>query len=373
MTRAATLVMLAAAFGVAALVAALVARPADLLAGQARCDAPTPVASAEAFERALACVSPGATIALAAGPFEPLTIKNIAADRLTIRSADPARPAVLTGLTVRGSSGITLSGLAFDGQPTAMRYKLLVLGSSRITMDGLRFTGDAPVYDMRIVSAVMLRGSREVVFRNSTLAGYWHGISMLDLRGVEIADNVLRAMRTDAIRGGGVSEAVIRRNQMTDFAPAEGDHPDGIQLWSTRQREPGRNIRIEDNLVVRGNGGATQGVFVRDTHDKLPFENLTITGNLVVGGLYNGITVMGVTGALIADNQVLPAPDRASWIRVEKATGVTLRDNRAGRFVLKGGIVESGNRTVAAKLAPSVEITRWAAERNLAVRLAAPG
>lgn len=373
MTRAATLAMLVGGLGAFALAAALIAPPVRLLAVQTRCEPGAPVATAEAFQRALACAAPGATILLAAGPFEPLTIKNLAAERLTVGSTDPARPALLTGLTIRGSSGITLRGLAFDGRPTAMRYKLLVLDSRRIVMDGLRFTGDAPTYDTQIVSAVMLRGSQEVVFRNSTLTGYWHGISMLELRGVEIADNVLRAMRTDAIRGGGVSEAVIRRNQMTDFAPTQGDHPDGIQLWSTRQKEPGRNIRIEDNLVMRGSGGATQGVFVRDTHDQLPFENLTITGNLVTGGLYNGITVMGVTGGLIADNQVLPAPDRASWIRVEKATGVTMRDNRAGRFVLKGGIVESGNRTVAAKAAPSAEIARWAAGRKLALRLAAPG
>ena len=77
---------------------------------------------------------------------------------------------------------------------------------------------------------------------------------------------------------------------MADFHPIPVDHPDGIQLWSTDQKTSASNITIRYNLVVRGKGEATQGIFVRDVVGGLPFKSVQVYGNLVIGARFNGIT-----------------------------------------------------------------------------------
>jgi len=113
---------------------------------------------------------------------------------------------------------------------------------------------------------------------------------------------------------------VITNNVFTDFYPINtggaGDHPDAIQLWSTNQDEPGRNITIADNLVYRGNGSPIQGVFIRDTFDNLPFEDVNVSGNVILGGLYNGVSVDGVIGGEVSNNLVIGFPDQRSFLRV---------------------------------------------------------
>lgn len=75
-------------------------------------------------------------------------------------------------------------------------------------------------------------------------------------------------------------QTLLHSRFISFFVPAEGDQPDGIQLWSTQQEEPGRNITLRDNLVAKGGGGHAQGIFIRDTFRQLPFENIGISGNI---------------------------------------------------------------------------------------------
>lgn len=298
---------------------------------------------------AVAKAKPGDSIALAPGNYSGVLLRNISfADKpVVLKSVDPSRPAILKDLALINVSGLTLSGLELYAGPSSGMFGFKVQQSRRITLDRLVVHADRSV-DGKGISPLMIRLSENVTVQDSEFHHVWHGVTMLDCRAVEIRGNRFHDLRTDAIRGGGVSDLLVEDNVMTDFFPEEKDHPDAIQLWSTNQTAAARNIVIRGNQVIRGKGKPAQGVFIRDTFDKLPFENVEISNNIIVGGLFNGIAIRGVKGAVIRGNQVIGFPDQKSWIRVDNGTQVFMQENSAQQYVLQNSSVrQKDNRTSA--------------------------
>lgn len=296
------------------------------------------------LERAIESSEGPAIIAVAPGTYRTLQLRDIRpASRIQIVSQDDERPAVFEGIALRDASNIEFRNLAIRPPQTgneAGRYGFLVFKSSDIIIDGVSFVGPGAEIERAYVSGLMLRESRRITVMKSYFANFRHGLAMLNLSESRITFNEFENLQTDAIRGGGVSDSRFENNVMTNFRPAKGDHPDGIQLWSTNQKEPGRNLVIAQNLVNRGSGGPTQGIFIRDTKSKLPFENIEIRDNLILGSLYNGISVMGGNGVTVADNAVYATSDRKSWIRMQKVTEARLTGNSAQKFIFRENLAE---------------------------------
>lgn len=319
-----------------------------------------------ALEAAASRARPGSHLRLAPGAqMGEVNLNNIRTKGLVIESANLSRPARFVTLAIRDSSGIGLSGLRFDGPMTSLHYKLLVMDSRDIMMDRLTFVGDASAYDdNNSFSAVMLRQSSNVNLAHSRFEHFVFGITLLDTTHATISDNVLLRMKEDGIRGGGNSNLIIRRNQIANSDAHPAGHPDGIQQWTTNVRAAQHDILIEDNLVRRGNGGAAQGIFINDEAG-LPYSKLVIRNNLVVGGLYNGISAMGVSSGAVTGNMVIPAPDQESWVRVERADNVMIADNRAGRFVIVGKPSQARNELVKPTREPAALIATWLRARGM--------
>lgn len=292
----------------------------------------------------------GGIVHLAPGNYGEAVFKNVNAPGVVVTSANPASPAIFTGIFVRNSSGIRFENIRLDARVSVQKFPIMVVGSRGIGFTGLDATGEGTGLNPKSVSAMMIRNSSDVAVENSRIRLFWHGISMLASQRVRISGNELRDLRTDGIRGGGLSDTVIENNFITDFRPAEGDHPDGIQLWSVQQKEGSRNIVIRDNAVVRGRGDAAQGIFINEQVGTMPYTNMTITGNLVLGGRFNGISLIHVNGVKIEDNIVSGLPDRLSWIRLEKATGGSVAGNKAMKFTYEAnsGIANSRNEVIGA-------------------------
>jgi parallel beta-helix repeat protein len=106
--------------------------------------------------------------------------------------------------------------------------------------------------------------------------------------------------------------------------------------------------------VTRGDGAPVQGIFFRDTFDTMPYENITITKNLVIGGLYNGITLDGAKGFTVSDNIVSGLADQKSWIRLENAVGGVVQNNRSTDYI-------SGPATRSSRSA--ISGSRWTRKR----------
>ncbi|WP_164975572.1 right-handed parallel beta-helix repeat-containing protein [Sphingobium fluviale] len=377
---------------------------------------PRVVSSAEELRRALDSAADGSTIALASGHYPNIGIGNIKkAGTVTVTSADPDRPAVIGRLLVRNSAGLTFRNieLAADasavvvrqgqppkaeqadrdeadnedapkGQSAANRFPFMILQSERITFDRMNIHGPADNLDAAYrIPALMVRASRTITISNSRFSALQHGIAMLELDGMRVLNNEFHNIRTDGVRGGEVSNLEVAGNVFTDFHPAPKDHPDAIQLWSTPKNGMMTNIHIHDNLVVRGTGYPTQGVFLRDVKNGRPFQSVVIEGNLVMGGLYNGIAINGVQGGRITDNIVLNYPDRKhSWIRAQNCGDIEMRNNRASRYIFAPVIgTESGNKMDAASPKDEAKrVNQWLdakpgrrrADSMLQARLTAP-
>ncbi|QWC56591.1 hypothetical protein F7D01_05330 [Erythrobacter sp. 3-20A1M] len=289
------------------------------------------VGDTKQLEQAIANSSPGDTIYLAPGRYDNVSIKDIQQAGLRITSLDPNDPATITSMSIKSASGIDFSNIDFHAVEGGNNVFLLY-ATDDISFDHITVHGPAGLGSAQESSAFMIRESTNVSVTNSEFYDLQHALKLLDVTGAVIDGNSFHDIRTDGIRGGGVSEAVISNNHFTNFNPAENDHPDGIQLWSTHQDTAAHDITITGNVVVRGDGDPIQGIFIRDTHKELPFENVTITDNIVLGGLYNGIAIGGVVGGTLSDNIVAGYPDQRSWIRVNREKDFTIVDNEATRY-----------------------------------------
>jgi hypothetical protein len=361
-TRRASLLALAAA--TALLAGPSVAGPAP---GPA-CQSQRAIADALALAAAIRCAPPGSTLKLAPADFGTVEIRDPKTAGLTITSADPARPARFNGLALHGTTGFTLRNLKVGGPPpSGWRYAMLVFRSSGFTAENIDLAGGHDEATGALDSALMVRNVEGAKLYRLRIANHRNGISLLDVRKIEVLENSITDLRVDGIRGGGVNDARIARNVIASFHPLAGDHPDGIQLWSRNQKESAENIVIEDNLILRGSGAPVQGIFIEDRIN-LPFRKLVIRNNLCVGTMYNGIMIMGGDGAAITDNRVIPLDPQTSWIRVETSRDISVTGNEAGKYILNGGASSvSRNRTGPVRREADGVIREWRSRLNLPV------
>lgn len=291
----------------------------------------------------------GDVIQLAAGSYGNVTLSGVnIAGNVTITSADPNNQAVINGLMVKGSSGLTFSNLDFHSVVSGLQNPFQVLGSQNIVLDHLTVHGPSNLGSGLESQLTLIRASSNVTVSNSEFFDGWHALNLLDNKGVTVANNYIHDIRTDGVRGGGNSDLVVTKNTFTDFHPAVGDHPDAVQLWTTNTNASVSNITITDNLVVRGQGAQMQGIFIRDVSGSLPFQNVTITGNMITGGLYNGIAVDHIQGGTIADNIVAGYADQRSWIAAYNSTGLTVANNASTFWPISQSAwsTSSGNTTI---------------------------
>lgn len=298
---------------------------------------PIVVSSTAELDKAIGRIRGSNVIKLAPGRYTQLSIPaSERAGELVIESLNVHNQAIIGSITVSKTSNVSLRNLKVQRQPATAQgdYLVHVTDSKDVNLEGLTVVGVGGDTRGREYG-VWLRRSERVKLIGSILSDTRYGVGILDSSSVSIERNEFHGIQTDGIRGGGVSDLLVAENVLGDFLPKPGEHPDGIQLWSTNQTKPGRRITIRDNLVARNRGGIIQGIFVRDTQRKLPFEDVKISGNLIIGGMYNGIALTGVTRGAVTNNWVIAYPDMKSWISLTGANNVDFSGNRAMLFLLR--------------------------------------
>lgn len=294
------------------------------------------VSSSSALLSAVKNAADGDVIQLASGNYGKVSLSGVHfASGVTISSADPNQAAVLSGLKVTASSGLSFEGIEFALSP-ADKYFPITVGTSsdihfsKLDVHGLK-DGDAANEAM----AMMIRDSQNVSVTDSSFEELHHAVNFLDSAAITISGNSFRTIRSDGVRGGGTNDLVISDNHFTDFYPVGADHPDAIQIWTTNTTMSASNITITGNVVERGQGGIIQGIFLRDqSGGDRPYQHVTISDNIVLGGMYNGISVGNANGLIMRDNVVAAFGDQKSWMRIENSTGVELTGNAASSYVL---------------------------------------
>jgi len=304
------------------------------------------VSSTSALISALKAAQAGDTVQLAPGVYSSVAISglNFAQD-VIVTSADPANAAVLTGLSVSRSSGLTFQDLEFVVNPANGSNPFKVTGSQDIHFKRLDVHGSLDGNPQNDGGAFMIRTSTDVSVEDSEFHELAIGIGHLDNNHLLISNNEFHHIMMDGVRGGGSSWVTITGNDFSDFYREEGVHPDAIQFWTSNTTVATHDITITNNTFQRGDGGPAQGIFLGN-EAKIPYENITITGNAIIGGMYNGISIAFGNKVVISDNLVLGYTDMASKIRVDDSRNVTISDNTTSHFVLQRngeGIVQTGN------------------------------
>lgn len=329
---------------------------------------PTVVDNAEDLTAAIEAGEGTTVIRIKPGSYPLLVIAASKKPRkLVLESADATQPALLAGIKFAKASDVAIRNITVHRKagPAATDYLIEIANSSNIHLEALNVRGTGGAERGRQYGA-MIRGGRDIRITESRFSDSRYGIGMLNTTNVTISFNEFRNLQTDGIRGGGVSNLIVSGNILGDFSPRTGEHPDGIQLWSTNQKAAAKNITIRDNLVVRNRGGIIQGIFVRDTKNMLPFEDVAITGNLMIGTMYNGISITGVRRGTVTDNQVYAYPDMKSWVSVGGAKETTANNNKAMLFLSRDDSVnmKSSNKTItplrSGSLAP---VAAWRAQK----------
>ncbi|MGC6401630.1 right-handed parallel beta-helix repeat-containing protein [Sphingomonas sp. FW199] len=316
----------------------------------------------------------GHTLRLAPGVYPRLALNGRSvADGITIESANRSNPARIGQVDISKVRGLTLRGVMVEGAlaPADATALISVRQANDVTIEDVGLMGSPDGAAPRMINGIFLQGVQNVRLERNQVRRLRFGFAYLASRGLAIRHNEICDMATDGMRGGGTDDLLIEGNVIGGFTPRPGAHPDGIQVWTANQKAPARNILIRDNLVVRDGGNVVQGIFVRDNTMSFPFEALQITGNLIVGGMYNGIAVQGGRDVTITDNHVVAYNDMKSWIRVQGAQQLTLTGNSAAQLLLtkNGKVDQQRNRRDKVRRPGDLSaLTPWLAARPQLVR-----
>jgi Ca2+-binding RTX toxin-like protein len=313
----------------------------------------TTVSTTAELNAALKAVHAGDTIQLNTGVYTGAVASYLSfTSDVTITSVSPGAPAVLTDLKISNSSGITVRDLEFRVDPAGVDNPFTVSRSSDITLARLNIHGsmDGSPQDDR--AAMLVRDSTDVTVSNSTFQQLWIGLGHLNNSGLTITGNTFKGIDMDGVRGGGSSYVTISRNTFTDFHPRTGEHPDAIQFWTTGTTTAAHDITITENIMLRGAGTGTipQGIFLADEVGTLPYQHVTISGNLLAGMGYNGLAVMHGQDVKVDGNMAVGFTDYKSWIRLENLDGGVISNNKTTLLVTTPTDVHldiTGNTTVA--------------------------
>lgn len=288
------------------------------------------VSNSAEFSVAVKKAVSGDIIKLASGTYDPIALRNLTfTGGVSVTSLDPSRPAELTGLSVRDVQGMSFSNFQFTDKTPTEAYDFLVRDSSKISFDRIVLQGTET--GELTAKPFMIRSSSDISVSNTEISNVRYGLAMLDNNGVTLTNNYLHDIRTDGFRGGGNSNVTISGNLFADFRPVKGDHADAIQFWTNGETEVAKNIVITDNVILRGAGDPVQGIFMGDEAG-LPYENVVIDGNVVIGGMYSGISVAAAKNMQVTNNTVGSIGDQDSWIYVSGANVVS--GNKSETYIL---------------------------------------
>jgi hypothetical protein len=275
----------------------------------------------------LASASAGAVIELAGGDYGALDVRKVSGavgQPITVRSADPAKPARFSEMDLREVSHVVLDGLLFDYTYSPADKSNLrsfqVFASRDLTIRNSTFDGDLAPADSPEEEAyptgfgLSVRSSAEVKIEHNAIHDFYRGLIVSDSVDVDILNNDVYAIRMDGMNFAQVERVLIESNVIHDFRRAvdSADHADMIQFWTNKTERPSIDITIRNNVLNSGLGWYTQSIFMRNEEvdqgragPEMFYKNVIIEGNVIINAHLHGISVGQVNGLTISRNTVL--------------------------------------------------------------------
>jgi hypothetical protein len=304
-----------------------------------------------ALAAALKSATPGETIELAPGSYSgvKLVYENFSSP-VTITSESAAKPAVLEGLDVSYDSNLHFTNLEISSVgSTDPYYAVRVMNSQNISFAHLEVQGNLSETPSQNVSGFGVEKSSNVSVSDSTFNDLYIGFAANINTNVSVVGNSFTDMDKSGVGMGAVTGANISNNNFTDFNTPYGTHSDAIQLYTASMPNGSSNVVIDGNLYYRGDGTPAQGIFVQDEQGTMPYDNITIDDNTMIGGEWNAIYLKHAIGSVQVEGNTVAswagydgATDTTmnfiSWINLQGLSGATLTEtgNAAQEYVYDG-------------------------------------
>ena len=293
------------------------------------------VNSSVGLTAALKSAHSGDKILLQAGTYSDLVIHDLSfAGGVTITSADPAHQAVLTDFLVMRVDGLTFSNLELKTLGTGTGFN--ISKSQNIHFDHDFVHGSLDGNAQNDGSGLGFLDSSGISVTNSEFTQLRQAIGAganvtPSVSNILFSGNNIHGVVKTGIVFSGASNVTVTGNTISDIRPLNGDHPDAIQFFTRGTTVAAHDIVVSDNIIQRGDGEPTQGIFFRDQVGTLPYERVVIANNLIVGTGYGGILVMGAKDLEITGNELVSNPGKGNitWILVQNAERVRSMDNKA--------------------------------------------
>ena len=300
------------------------------------------VSSASQLTTALSSASAGDTISLASGNYGDVTISKSFSSDVTITSQSAASPAVLHSLTLNNSSHIVLDNLAVNFVPSATTYSfspaVTINGSSYITFEHSSVVGGNAISGVSSTATtldstgnviglptgqgIQIGKSNHVTVDDVEVSKLYKGIVIATSDYVTVEHSDVHDTRTTAIVAGGGNHITIDSNHLHDINPwhwGSGDHADFLAMWTNAgQTSASTDIHITNNLMEQGKGTAVLGMWMQG--GSIGYTNVQISGNAILNGNFQGITLWDVTGVSVDHNTLLQTSG-ADW---KSAPGILL-------------------------------------------------
>lgn len=292
------------------------------------------VSNSAALNAALKTAQAGDTVYLASGTYSGISAYGaIKSGNVTITSADAERPAILTDLNVMNSNGFTFTNLEFAPKEGG-NFAYRVDGSQNITFSNLDVHGTMNGTPQGDSWGISILRSSDIKILNSEFQQLGRGVGVGSSHDIEISGNKLHDLQSDGIDMADVQNVKIIGNEIKNFFPAEGDHPDAIQFWTEGTTKSSENIVIANNIISRGTGAGIQGIFMKDEVGTLPYKNVTISDNILVGTGYHGIGIFHGENLKITGNELFSYPGSTglNWVLIQNADKVVVQNNAAIQY-----------------------------------------
>ncbi|PHO04974.1 hypothetical protein CSC82_05520 [Rhodobacteraceae bacterium 4F10] len=299
------------------------------------------------------------TILLAGGTYGQLDVPQSlrqtgdAPAPITLRSANPEMPAILTGLILDGVTNIRFEDIHFaytpNDQSTFRDRPFQVRNSEDTSFSRVIFQGGA-IDGLFAGQGLFVRNSKNVSITHSEFKEFHRGAVFLNVENLFVKRNNIHSMRSDGFDFAQVTNVEVAENYFHDFAPATaGDHRDMIQFWTNRTSAPSTNVYIHHNQLFGGENAGTQSIFMRNEvvdsqggGNDMFYENIRIEHNLILNNDTHGISTAETNGLVVRHNTVLQEAHTSEEKLVQvpkihldpRSTDVTVQNNISGDAVL---------------------------------------
>lgn len=308
------------------------------------------VSDPAALKTALASAAPGDRILLAPGSYGTLEISAAHfSPTLTLTALDPRSPAQFASIVLDDVRGLLMTQIRVAFGPAKAplsQYAVNVLRSADIRLDRMEIESADDGIAGNDAYGVNIRDSARVTLNENRIHDVYRGVAILDSDDVSVLRCTVQRVGSDGVVSRGAVRLSIRDNYFSDFAiiDLKVQHPDAIQLWSRGARRANKDITISGNIIRRGRGDPSQGVFVKTP--EIATRNLLIEHNIIEQSMAQGIFVENADGVVARNNTVIPSNYRTDKpgieIRSHSASSV-VNDNIAMAYRLTAGVVASAN------------------------------